>query len=233
MLNWRGHPLTSQLVRFRSLGMESIDFIVGISPMNRLVSDLWLQRRELHQTSRNDDAYPHVKALRLTNMMPLGLHHIFKFDHHIMALSPMVSSPLVIRWNGARVLSQGRCQWHRLRPLIQGTDAVGQYPEPYRSFMTTSIHALRNISFGFHHVPWSYKLSSGSTLWQELCMRYNMGVAMVETYRDFWHTSTKKYMKGHETEWQMSDSLLNVQLENAKEWRDTCLNTSRRSLKCQ
>ena len=54
-------------------------------------------------------------------------------------------------------------------------------------------------------------------------MRYNMGVAMVETYRDFWHTSTKKYMKGHEQEWQMTDSLLNVQLANAKEWRDTCL----------
>ena len=30
-------------------------------------------------------------------------------------------------------------------------------------------------------------------------------------------------MKGHEQEWQMTDSLLNVQLANAKEWRDTCL----------
>ena len=30
-------------------------------------------------------------------------------------------------------------------------------------------------------------------------------------------------MKGHEQEWQHTDSLLNVQLENAKEWRNTCL----------
>ena len=66
-------------------------------------------------------------------------------------------------------------------------------------------------------------MKSGSTLWQELCMKYNMGVAMVEVYRDFWHTSAKQYMKGHEQEWQHTDSLLNVQLENAKEWRETCL----------
>ena len=66
-------------------------------------------------------------------------------------------------------------------------------------------------------------MKSGSTLWEELCMRYNMGVSMVETYRDYWHTSTKEYMKDHITEWQMTDSLLNVQLANAKEWRDVCL----------
>ena len=43
------------------------------------------------------------------------------------------------------------------------------------------------------------------------------------TYRDYWHTSTKEYMKDHITEWEMTDSLLNVQLASAKEWRDVCL----------
>ena len=51
---------------------------------------------------------------------------------------------------------------------------------------------------------------------------YLMGLTP-EVYRDFWHTSAKQYMKGHEQEWQHTDSLLNVQLENAKEWRNTCL----------
>lgn len=49
------------------------------------------------------------------------------------------------------------------------------------------------------------------------------GVSMQETYRDYWHTSTKEYMKDHITEWEMTDSLLNVQLASAKEWRDVCL----------
>lgn len=88
--------------------------------------------------------------------------------------------------------------------------------------MITSRPVLKNIFSGYH-VPWTYKMKSGSTLWRELCMKYNMGVAMVEVYRDFWHTSAKQYMKGHEQEWQHTDSLLNVQLENAKEWRNTCL----------
>ena len=50
-----------------------------------------------------------------------------------------------------------------------------------------------------------------------------MGVAMVEVYRDYWHTQAKRFMRGHEQEWQHTDSLLQVQLSNAKEWRDTCL----------
>jgi len=105
----------------------------------------------------------------------------------------------------------------------KGTDAVGQYPEPYRSLYDNIETCPEEYLLWFHHVPWTYKMKSGSTLWQELCMKYNMGVAMVEVYRDFWHTSAKQYMKGHEQEWQHTDSLLNVQLENAKEWRNTCL----------
>ena len=105
----------------------------------------------------------------------------------------------------------------------KGTDAVGQYPEPYRSQYDNIQTCPEEYLLWFHHVPWNYRMKSGSTLWQELCMKYNMGVAMVEVYRDFWHTSAKQYMKGHEQEWQHTDSLLNVQLENAKEWRNTCL----------
>ena len=54
-------------------------------------------------------------------------------------------------------------------------------------------------------------------------MRYNMGVSLVEVYRNYWHTQAKQYMCGHEEEWAHTDSLLQVQLDNAKEWRDTCL----------
>ena len=54
-------------------------------------------------------------------------------------------------------------------------------------------------------------------------MRYNMGVSLVEVYRNYWRTQAKQYMCGHEEEWAHTDSLLQVQLDNAKEWRDTCL----------
>lgn len=155
-------------------------------------------------------------------MMPLGLHHIFKFDHHygpepdgFIASYPLEWCPVYYHKADAQGVGFDRSS--------KGTDAVGQYPEPYRSLYDNIATCPEEYLLWFHHVPWNYKMKSGSTLWQELCMKYNMGVAMVEVYRDFWHTSAKQYMKGHEQEWQHTDSLLNVQLENAKEWRNTCL----------
>ena len=155
-------------------------------------------------------------------MMPLGLHHIFKFDHHygpepdgFIASYPLEWCPVYYHKADAQGVGFDRSS--------KGTDAVGQYPEPYRSQYDNIETCPEEYLLWFHHVAWDYKMKSGSTLWQELCMKYNMGVAMVEVYRDFWHTSAKQYMKGHEQEWQHTDSLLNVQLENAKEWRNTCL----------
>lgn len=155
-------------------------------------------------------------------MMPLGLHHIFKFDHHygpepdgFIASYPLEWCPVYYHKADAQGVGFDRSS--------KGTDAVGQYPEPYRSLYDNIETCPEEYLLWFHHVPWTYKMKSGSTLWQELCMKYNMGVAMVEVYRDFWHTSAKQYMKEHEQEWQHTDSLLNVQLENAKEWRNTCL----------
>lgn len=155
-------------------------------------------------------------------MMPLGLHHIFKFDHHygpepdgFIASYPLEWCPVYYHKADAQGVGFDRSS--------KGTDAVGQYPEPYRSLYDNIETCPEEYLLWFHHVAWDYKMKSGSTLWQELCMKYNMGVAMVEVYRDFWHTSAKQYMKGHEQEWQHTDSLLNVQLENAKEWRNTCL----------
>ena len=155
-------------------------------------------------------------------MMPLGLHHIFKFDHHygpepdgFIASYPLEWCPVYYHKADAQGVGFDRSS--------KGTNAVGQYPEPYRSLYDNIETCPEEYLLWFHHVPWTYKMKSGSTLWQELCMKYNMGVAMVEVYRDYWHTSAKQYMKGHEQEWQHTDSLLNVQLENAKEWRNTCL----------
>lgn len=218
--NWCGHPFS-----------QANWYAFGRLAWNPSISSEEIAHEWLIQTYECKDerfTIP-VETMMLTSreacvnyMMPLGLHHIFKFDHHygpepdgFKAEYPLEWCPVYYHKADANGIGFDRSS--------KGTDAVGQYPEPYRSLYDNIDTCPEEYLLWFHHVPWSYKLSSGSTLWQELCMRYNMGVAMVETYRDFWHTSTKKYMKGHETEWQMTDSLLNVQLKNAKEWRDTCL----------
>lgn len=218
--NWCGHPFS-----------QANWYAFGRLAWNPSLTAEEIAHEWLVQTYGNQDERftKPVEMMMMTSreacvnyMMPLGLHHIFKFDHHygpepdgFIASYPLEWCPVYYHKADAQGVGFDRSS--------KGTDAVGQYPEPYRSLYDNIETCPEEYLLWFHHVPWTYKMKSGSTLWQELCMKYNMGVAMVEVYRDFWHTSAKLYMKGHEQEWQHTDSLLNVQLENAKEWRNTCL----------
>ena len=218
--NWCGHPFS-----------QANWYAFGRLAWNPSLTAEEIAHEWLVQTYENQDekfTQP-VEMMMMTSreacvnyMMPLGLHHIFKFDHHygpepdgFIASYPLEWCPVYYHKADAQGVGFDRSS--------KGTDAVGQYPEPYRSQYDNIETCPEEYLLWFHHVAWNYKMKSGSTLWQELCMKYNMGVAMVEVYRDYWHTSAKQYMKGHEQEWQHTDSLLNVQLENAKEWRNTCL----------
>ena len=218
--NWCGHPFS-----------QANWYAFGRLAWNPSLTAEEIAHEWLVQTYENQDEKftKPVEMMMMTSreacvnyMMPLGLHHIFKFDHHygpepdgFIASYPLEWCPVYYHKADAQGVGFDRSS--------KGTDAVRQYPEPYRSLYDNIETCPEEYLLWFHHVPWTYKMKSGSTLWQELCMKYNMGVAMVEVYRDFWHTSAKQYMKGHEQEWQHTDSLLNVQLENAKEWRNTCL----------
>ena len=218
--NWCGHPFS-----------QANWYAFGRLAWNPSLTAEEIAHEWLVQTYENQDERftKPVEMMMMTSreacvnyMMPLGLHHIFKFDHHygpepdgFIASYPLEWCPVYYHKADAQGVGFDRSS--------KGTDAVGQYPEPYRSLYDNIETCPEEYLLWFHHVPWTYKMKSGCTLWQELCMKYNMGVAMVEVYHDFWHTSAKQYMKGHEQEWQHTDSLLNVQLENAKEWRNTCL----------
>ena len=218
--NWCGHPFS-----------QANWYAFGRLAWNPSLTAEEIAHEWLVQTyeNQNEKFTKPVEMMMMTSreacvnyMMPLGLHHIFKFDHHygpepdgFIASYPLEWCPVYYHKADAQGVGFDRSS--------KGTDAVGQYPEPYRSQYDNIETCPEEYLLWFHHVAWDYKMKSGSTLWQELCMKYNMGVAMVEVYRDYWHTSAKQYMKGHEQEWQHTDSLLNVQLENAKEWRNTCL----------
>ena len=219
--NWCGHPFS-----------QANWYAFGRLAWNPSISSEEIAHEWLLQTYGNDDEKftKPVEMMMMSPreacvnyMMPLGLHHIFKFDHHygpepdgFIATYPLEWCPVYYHKADSQGVGFDRSS--------KGTDAVNQYPEPYRSLYDNINTCPEEYLLWFHHVPWTYKMKSGSTLWQELCMKYNMGVSMVEVYRDYWHTSAKTFMMGHEQEWQMTDSLLNVQLENAKEWRNVCLN---------
>lgn len=152
-------------------------------------------------------------------MMPLGLHHIFKFDHHMgpqpdgyIARYPIEWCPVYYhRANGDSI---GVDRTHT------GSNATGQYPEPYCSLYDNINTCPERYLLWFHRVPWTRRMNSGRTLWEEMQWRYNQGVSEVEDFIRIWQEARPEV---DEQRWREVNDRLQRQLKDAKEWRDVCL----------
>lgn len=158
-------------------------------------------------------------------MMPLGLHHIFAFDHHygpqpdgFKAEYPLEWCPVYYHKADSVGLGFDRSS--------TGSNAVSQYREPYRSLFDNLETCPEKYLLWFHHVPWNYEMRNGLTLWDNLKLHYCDGVDAVEKYQDVWDgikdEEIKSGDKNGERWWRISQ-LLKLQAENARAWRDTCL----------
>ena len=153
-------------------------------------------------------------------MMPLGLHHIFKFDHHYGPEPDGFKAEYPLEWCPVYYHKADKTGIGFDRSST-GTDAVSQYREPYASMYDKVETCPENLLLWFHHVPWNYKMKDGSTLWESLQYHYNQGVIMTETYENLWHNKMRAYVD--EQRWREVDERLQIQVKNAKEWRDVCL----------
>ena len=72
----------------------------------------------------------------------------------------------------------------------------------------------------FHHVPWDYRFKSGRTVLEEMAFHYNRGVSEVEDFLRVWQ-EVKPCID--QKRWEEVQARLEHQLDNAKEWRKTCL----------
>jgi len=118
------------------------------------------------------------------SMTPLGLTHQMATDHHY-GPGPWVCDLKETSWNPcyySRVDRQG-IGFDR---TSAGSDAVAQYaPAVGRCFADLKCVPDANLLW-FHHVPWTYRMHSGRSLWNELISRYDRGVATVEANRREW-----------------------------------------------
>ncbi len=153
-------------------------------------------------------------------MMPLGLHHIFKFDHHygpepdgFIASYPLEWCP--VYYHKANKDSIGFDRSHT------GTNATSQYRKEIADRYDNIETCPEDLLLWFHRVPWTYRMKDGSTLWESLQFEYQLGVIMVETMQATWHNKMRHYVD--EQRWREVDERLADQLQNAREWRDVCL----------
>ena len=152
-------------------------------------------------------------------MMPLGLHHIFKFDHHMgpqpggyIARYPIEWCPVYYHRANSDSIGVDRSS--------TGTNATAQYREPYCSLYDNIETCPERFLLWFHRVPWTRRMNSGRTLWEELQWCYNRGVREVDEFATIWQ-SAKPLID--EQRWREVTKSLEFQQQDARLWRDVCL----------
>lgn len=227
--NWCGHPFAqANWYAFGRLAWNN-------SLTSEKIADEWLRQtflpgdaqvKNTTETEREQKFLFPVKELMLESReaavnysMPLGLHHIFAGNHHY-GPGPW-EAPKGVRpdwtpvyYHKADTLGIG---FDRTR---KGSDAVDQYHEPLASIFNDAATCPEIYLLWFHHLPWTYKMKSGHTLWDELCYHYDTGVLQVRNFQKTWDQTEPYVDKQRFSEVQ---SKLRRQYRDAQIWKDACL----------
>ncbi len=151
-------------------------------------------------------------------MTPLGLHHLMAAGHHY-GPGPGHVNPGRADWSST-YYHKADSQGIGFDRSSKGTDGVSQYAEPLRELWDSPATCPEKYLLWFHHLPWTHRMSSGKTLWQELQLHYNRGVDEVITIQKAWNLLEGKIDRQR---FDHVKARLEMQLENAQEWRDVCL----------
>ena len=214
--NWCGHEFA-----------QSSWYAFGRMAWNVNLSSEEIAREWLHQTFTDEQEFVEpVLSMMLTSreaavdyMMPLGFHHIFAWTHHY-GPEPWCDVP------GAREdwlpryyhkADQDGVGFDRTRSGSGNTD---HYHEPLSSMYNSLETCPEEFLLWFHHVPWDHQMSSGRSLWDEICLHYDRGIRAVEEYRKTWE-AVQGYVDPQR--WEAVRAKLEIQESDARWWRDACV----------
>jgi len=151
-------------------------------------------------------------------MTPLGLHHLMGRGHHY-GPGPWVEGGPRADWTSVYYHRATR-EGIGFDRTTSGSDAVSQYAPPVAEVFNDPERVPEDFLLWFHHRPWTSRVSSGRTLWDELVHRYSRGVAQVE-----WMQRTWDGLRGHvdaERHHQI-ERFLAIQRKEAQWWRDASI----------
>lgn len=149
---------------------------------------------------------------------PLGLHHVMGQGIHF-GPEPWLSKSARPDWTSV--------YYHRADSVgigfartAAGSKALQLYhPEVQKRWNNLETCDL-NYLIWFHHTPWSKKLSTGRTFWDEFCTRYYRGVEGVEWMQNQWAQLRP------DVDAEMFEDVtgrLAAQHREALNWRDACV----------
>ena len=214
-INWCGHPFGQ--ANWYALGRLAWDHFLSSAQ----IADEWLR-----MTFSNEEAFiKPVKDMMLNSrettvqyMTPLGLHHIMGYGHHY-GPAPWVDKATRADWTCTyyhKADSNG-IGFDRTRT---GSNATAQYkPEVQNQWKDVSDCDEKYLLW-FHHVPWTYTMKNGRTLWNELCFQYHTGTGHVKQMQQTWRSLKNKT---DQQRYEQVSMLLQIQYEEAVWWRNACL----------
>jgi alpha-glucuronidase len=151
-------------------------------------------------------------------MTPLGLHHLMAEGHHY-GPQPWFDGGGRADWTPV-YFHRADAQGIGFDRSASGSNAVAQYAAPVAAEFGDLRRVPQDYLLWFHHVPWSYRMHSGRTLWDELVYRYTHGVAVVSEMRKTWDEAGP--LVDAERREQVA-TFLRIQEREAMWWRDACV----------
>ncbi len=151
-------------------------------------------------------------------MTPLGLAHIMATGHHY-GPGPWIDNLKRAEWNPVYYHHAGK-DGIGFDRTATGSNALADYaPEVARRLNDPFADDAKYLLW-FHHEPWSFRLPSGRSVWDELAYRYDRGVSTVQAMINTWDALKPDIdpERFYETA-----ALLKEQQAEAQWWRDACL----------
>jgi alpha-glucuronidase len=213
--NWCGHPLAQ--ANWYAFGRLAWDHDLSSAQ----IADEWTRMT----FSSDERVRAPIVAMLLASReavvnysMPLGLHHLMATGGHY-GPGPWVGDLERADWNPTYYhrADQNGIGFDRTKT---GSNAVSLYAPPVAERFANLATCPDNLLLWFHHVPWDYRMRSGRTLWDELCLHYQAGVDAVRGWQRTWASLNGAI---DDERFTHVASLLRIQEREARHWRDACL----------
>lgn len=214
-VNWTAHPFNQ--ANWYAFGRLAWNYDLT----SEQIASEWIAMT----LTKNKTAQDKIKTMMMQSLpiyisytYPLGTAHMMGESHHY-GPEPWLAKSGRPDWTSV--------YYHRADSIGLGFDRTGKVSNALSLYNTEAQKKWGNPDecsldylLWFHHVPWTKQLSTGRTLWNELCFRYYDGVEQVKKLQTTWESLKPEVDK--ET-FENVKGRLKIQEKEALWWRDACV----------
>jgi alpha-glucuronidase len=213
--NWCGHPFAQ--ANWYAFGRLAWDHALT----SETLADEWIKMtftKEVKAVTIIREMMLSSREIAVNYMTPLGLHHMMGWNHHY-GPAPWIKDKPRADWTSV-YYHQADSMGIGFNRTSTGSNALGQYPSEIQKLYGSPETCPETFLLWFHHLPWKYKMKSGRSLWDELCVTYYKGANDARRLGELWK-SVKPAIDAER--FQQVESLLQIQKEEAVWWRNACV----------